>query len=92
MGGPLQTGGNAPYNDAPAVVPAKWCFVQGKHGLPNQQRTLNNKLPSELRCRFFLLIITDWACELAPNVQKACTQRVHIPIELPFRMPPLVVG
>ncbi len=59
--------------------------------LPNQQRTLN-KLPPELRCGNFLLISTDRACKSAPKRAKTCTQRVHIPTELPFCMPPSVVG
>ena len=39
-----------------------------------------------------LLISTDWACKSAPSTQKTCMQRVRIPTELPFCVPPLVVG
>ncbi len=58
--------------------------------VPNQQRT-HNKLPTELRCRNFVnkhrLSIRSGAKQA-----KTCVQRVHILTELPFCIPPLVVG
>ncbi len=40
-----------------------------------------------------LLIITDWAYKSVPNVQKrVCNMYIYIPTELPFCIPPLVVG
>ena len=59
--------------------------------VPNQQRTLN-KLSSELRCRKF--VNKHWLSIKigAKMCKKTCVQRVCIPTELPFSMPPLVVG
>ncbi len=39
-----------------------------------------------------LLVSTDWAYKSAPNVQETCVQCVRIPTELPFCIPPSVVG
>ncbi len=50
------------------ATPYQWCTPTTHIHAPNQQRTLN-KLPTELRCRNFL-ISTDWECKLMPNVQK----------------------
>ncbi len=40
----------------------------------------------------FLLLSADRACKSATKRAKTCTQRVHVPTELPFCMPPLLVG
>ncbi len=39
-----------------------------------------------------LLLSTDWAYQIGAKRAKTCTQRLHIPIELPFCMPHLAVG
>ena len=59
--------------------------------LPNQQRAFN-KLPTELRCRNFVNKHPTEHTKSAPSVQKTCTRRVRVPTELPFCVPPLVVG
>ncbi len=57
---------------------------------PNQQRT-PNKLPTELRCRIFL-ISTDLSMQIGTKRAKTCMQRAHVPTEHPFCEPLLVVG
>ncbi len=58
-----------------------------KKHLPNQQRTLN-KLPTELRRRNFA-----YKQRLAIQIGTKCAKTLHeIPTELPFCVPPLVVG
>ncbi len=65
-------------------------YISPKVNVPNQQRTLN-KLPTELRCR-------NPVDKHRPSMQigtrhaKARMQRVHIPTELSFCVPSLVVG
>ncbi len=54
--------------------------------LPNQQRSLN-KLPTELRCRNF-----GNKCHMSIQVGTRRVHAVHILTELPFCVPPLVVG
>ncbi len=39
-----------------------------------------------------LSISTDWACKSAPKRAKTCVQCARTPTELPFCLPPLVVG
>ena len=56
--------------------------------LPNQQRTLH-KLPTELRCRNFVRK-HRLSVQIGAERAKTCTQRVHIPTELPFL--PATVG
>ena len=57
---------------------------------PNLQRTLN-KLPTELRRKFF---VNKHRLSMQIGIKRAktCVQHVHIPTELPFYKPPLVVG
>ncbi len=57
---------------------------------PNQQRTLN-KLPTELRCRNFANK-HRLSVQIGTKRAKTCVQHVYIPTELPFCMPPLLVG
>ncbi len=58
--------------------------------LPNQQRTLN-KLPTELRCRNF--VYQHWlSIQISAKHAKTCMQCVCTPTDLPFCIPPLVVG
>ncbi len=57
---------------------------------PNQQRTLN-KLPPELRCRDFFNK-HRLSTQIGAKRAKTCVQCAHIPTELPFCIPPLVVG
>ena len=90
---------------------------------PTNNRDTLSKLPTELRCRNFSLIIADRACKsVAKNVQKRvcigymfrpsfyfahhrwwlgrtcenvcamCAYCSYVPTELPFCIPPLVVG
>ncbi len=61
-------------------------WKEREKGGPNQQRTLN-KLPPEL-----WLMSTDWAYKSVPNVQERVCNVVYVPTELPFCIPPLVVG
>ncbi len=58
-------------------------------GPANNSLLINFRLSSDAE---ILLTNTDRACELSPKRAKTCTQRVRIPTELPFCMPPLVVG
>ncbi len=58
--------------------------------MPNQQRTLN-KLPPELRCRN-LVNKHRLSIQVGAERAKTCMQRVYILTELPFCIPPLVVG
>ncbi len=58
--------------------------------LPNQQRTFN-KLPTELRCRN-IVNTHRLSVQIGAKCAKTCMHSVHIPSELPFCMPPLVVG
>ncbi len=57
---------------------------------PNQQHTLN-KLPTEFRHRNF---VNKHRLSIQISAKRAitCMQCVHIPTELPFCMPPLLVG
>ncbi len=53
----------------------------------------NNALPTN----FFLssdaeISLTSPDLSIQRNAQKTCVRRVHIPTDLPFCMPPLVVG
>ncbi len=57
---------------------------------PNQQRALN-KLPPELRRRNFVTK-HRLSTQIGAKRAKTCKQCVHIPTELPFCKPPLVVG
>ncbi len=58
---------------------------------PNQQRTLN-KLATELQCRN-LVNMHRLSYKSVPNMQKrVCNVHTYIPTELPFCIPPLVVG
>ncbi len=57
---------------------------------PNRQRTLN-KLPTELQCRNFVNK-HRLSTKIGAKRAKTCVHRVHIPAELPFCVPPLVVG
>ena len=50
----------------------------------NNALLINFRLSSDAG---ILLLSTDRACKLAPNVQKTLVQRVRIPTELPFCMP-----
>ncbi len=59
--------------------------------MPNQQRTLN-KLPTELRRGNFCYQASTGHASRWQIVQKHVTHCVHLPTELPFCMPPLVVG
>ena len=66
-----------------------------KKNLSNCNCPTNNALLTNFRLSSdakFLFISTDWAFKSAPNVQKMYMQRVCIPTELPFCIPPLVVG
>ncbi len=59
--------------------------------LPNQQRTLN-KLPTELQYRNFVNK-HRLSIQIGAKCAKMCAQCVlHIPTELPFCLPPLLVG
>ncbi len=62
-----------------------------QQAVPNQQPTLN-RLASELRCRNFVAKRRLSMQVGAKTRAKTCTQRVHIPTELPLCLPPLVVG
>ncbi len=55
--------------------------------LPNQQRTLS-KLSTEIRCRNFITKHRQFVAKRA----KEWMYCVHVPTELPFCIPPLVVG
>ncbi len=57
---------------------------------PNQQRTLN-KVLSELRCRNFVNN-HRLSIQISAKRAKMCMQCVHVPTELIFCIPPLVVG
>ncbi len=60
------------------------------HGNPtNSALIINFQLSSDGE---ILLRSADRAYKLAPNIAKSCMQCVHIPTELPFCIPPLVVG
>ena len=61
-----------------------------KKALPNQQRTLK-KLPPELR-RGNFVNKQRLSIQIGTKRAKTCTQCVDIPTELPFCIPPLVVG
>ncbi len=69
--------------------PKSW-DLEGSIHLPNQQRTLN-KLPTELRCRNFV-IRHRMTIQIGAKRAKTCMQCVHIPTELPFWKPLFVVG
>ncbi len=68
----------------------KWSALHCCWLLPNQQRTLN-KLPTELRCRNFANK-HRLSIQIGTKHAKMCMRCVHIPTELPFCTPPLVVG
>ena len=59
-------------------------------GRPNQQHTVS-KLLTEFRCRNF---VNKHRLSIRMGVKRAktCTQCVHVRTELPFCIPPLVVG
>ncbi len=57
---------------------------------PNQQRTLN-KIPTELRCRNFVNK-SRLNVQIGAKRVKMYMQCGYIPTELPFCLPPLVVG
>ena len=58
--------------------------------IPNQQRTLN-KLPTELWRRNFVYM-RQLSIQIGVKHAKTCLRRVRVTTELPFCMPPLVVG
>ena len=58
---------------------------------PDQQRSLN-KLLSELKCNFFFVRKHRLSTKIGTKCAKTCVQRACIPTELPFWIPPLVVG
>ncbi len=60
------------------------------HRVPNQQRTLN-KLPTELGCRN-LVHKHRLSTQIGAKRATTCLQRAYILKELPFCIPPLVVG
>ena len=61
-----------------------------KKSAPNQQRNFN-KLLTELRCKNFVNK-HRLSIQIVTKRAKTCMQCVHIPTELPFCTPPLVVG
>ena len=70
-------------------VKAKLAALSGGKSLPNQQRTLNNKIPTELRRRNFV----NKACKLVPNVQKrACNPLFQLSLHFAHHSWSLVVG
>ncbi len=73
-----------------AVKVSSSYLCQRLNSIPNQQRTLN-VLSITCAAAEILSMSTNLAHKLGPNVQKTCTQCEHIPTELPFCIPPLVV-
>ena len=70
-----------------------WHFMSGTgknvDQIPNQQLTLNN-LPTELKK--FLVNNHRLSIQIGTKQAKTCMQCLHVPTELPFCIPPLVVG
>ena len=60
-------------------------------GFPDQQRTLD-KLPGELRRRNFVTKHRRSIANRRQDVPNVRAQRVRVPTEPPFCMPPLLVG
>ncbi len=67
-----------------------WTWVRRHFWVPNQQRTLN-KLPTELQRRNFVNN-HRLGMQIGTKHAKTCMRSVCIPTELPFCLPPLVVG
>ena len=67
-----------------------WTWVRRHFWVPNQQRTLN-KLPAELQRRNFVNN-HRLGMQIGTKHAKTCMRSVCIPTELPFCLPPLVVG
>ena len=65
-----------------------YCTVE--FNIPNQPRTLN-KLRTDFRCRNFVNK-QRVSIKIGTKCAKTCMQCVYIPTELPFCIPPLVVG
>ncbi len=49
------------------------------------------KLPTELRCRNFVNV-HRLSIQISAKCATTCMQRVRVPAELPFGIPPLLVG
>ncbi len=69
------------------------CFMGTSPFFPhyptNSELLINCRLSSNAE---ILIVSTDWAYKSGPNVQKRVCKVYHIPTELPFCIPQLVVG